>query len=65
MNFSEEVKSEILKIEHTSLCCKKALLAAFLRTAGSIGVKGGNIGIEMSTDIEQTAREISKVITSL
>ena len=65
MNFSEEVKSEILKIEHTSLCCKKALLSAFLRTAGSVGVRGGNIGIEMATDIEETAREISKVITSL
>ena len=65
MNFSEEVKSEILKIEHPSLCCKKALLAAFLRTAGSVGVKGGNIGIEMSTDIEDIAKEISKVITSL
>lgn len=65
MNFSEEVKSEILKIEHTSLCCKKALLAAFLRTAGSIGVKGGNIGVEMATDIEETAKEISKVIHDL
>lgn len=65
MNFSEEVKSEILKIEHSSLCCKKALLAAFLRTAGSIDLMGGNIGVEMATDIEEVSREISKVIFDL
>lgn len=65
MNFSEEVKSEILKIEHTSLCCKKALLSAFLRTAGSVEIKGGNIGVTMATDIEETAKEVSKVIRDL
>ena len=65
MNFSEEVKSEILKIEHTSLCCKKALLAAFLRTAGSIEIRNGNIGVTMATDIEETAKEVSKVIKDL
>ncbi len=65
MNFSEEVKSEILKIEHNSLCCKKALLSAFLRTAGSIEIRGGDIGVAMATDIEETAREVSKVICDL
>lgn len=65
MNFSEQVKSEILQIEHTELCCQKALLAAFLRTAGSVGVIGGNIGIEMATDIKRTAEEIAKVINRL
>ena len=65
MNFSEEVKSEILKIKHTSLCCQKALLSAFLRTAGSVEIKGGNIGVTMATDIEETAKEVSKVIRDL
>ncbi|MBE5742466.1 MAG: DNA-binding protein WhiA [Clostridiales bacterium] len=65
MNFSEEVKSQVLKVKHESLCCKKALLAAFLRTAGSIGVKGGNIGIEMATDIKEVADRISAIIKEL
>ena len=65
MNFSEEVKNEILRIKPQSLCCKKALLAAFLRTAGSIGIRSGNIGVEMATDIDEVAQEISKVIKEL
>ena len=65
MNFSEQVKTQILKVEHPSLCCKKALLAAFLRTAGSVGIIGGNIGVEMATDIKESAEEISRVISDL
>ena len=65
MNFSAEVKSEILKIDHPSLCCKKALLASFLRTAGSVQLMGGNIGVEMATDNKKSAEAISKVIYEL
>ena len=65
MNFSEEVKSQILGVKHQPMCCKKALLASFLRTAGSIGIKGGNIGVEMATDIREVADSIAKIITEL
>lgn len=65
MTFSEDVKSQIIEIKHESLCCKKALLSSFLRTAGSIGVKGGNIGIEMATDSKAVADEISSIINEL
>lgn len=65
MNFSEQVKTQILKIDHPSLCCKKALLASFLRTAGSIRIKGADVGVEISTDIKESAEEISRVIHDL
>ncbi len=65
MNFSEEVKSEILKIKLESLCCKKAFLASFLRTAGSVESVGGKIGVEMATDIRDASEEISSVIYDL
>jgi DNA-binding protein WhiA len=65
MNFSEEVKNEIISVEHQSLCCKKAFLASFLRTAGSVGIRGGNVGIEMATDIKEVAEKISAIIKDL
>ena len=50
MNFSEEVKNEILKKRLTSAGEKKAFLSAALKTAGTLSLTGGKIGFEVSAD---------------
>ncbi|MBO6263579.1 MAG: DNA-binding protein WhiA [Clostridia bacterium] len=65
MNYSEEVKSEILKTEYDSACCKRAALSAFLRSAGSIITDGGRIGFEIATDSDELAAYFAKIISEL
>lgn len=65
MNFSEEVKSEIIEGKNLSLCCKKALLSAFLRTAGLVVARDGNVGIEFSSDSKDVARKIASFIKEI
>lgn len=50
MNFSEEVKREILGGKETTDGEKKAFASAFLRSAGTLAVKNGKVGFEISTD---------------
>lgn len=50
LNFTEEIKREIVKAGFDNACCKTAALAAFLRTAGSIVKSGPNIGFEFITE---------------
>lgn len=50
MNFSEGVKAELIKIEYDSACCERAALSAFIRSAGTVSVRGGRVGFEVTTD---------------
>lgn len=50
MNYSEEVKKEILCGKENTDGEKKAFASAFLRSAGTLSVNGGKIGFEISTD---------------
>ena len=50
MNFSEEVKNEILKKRFSAASEKKAFLSAALKTAGTLSLTGGKIGFEISAD---------------
>ena len=50
MNYSEEVKKEILCGKEKTDGEKKAFASAFLRSAGTLSVNGGKIGFEISTD---------------
>lgn len=65
MNFSEEVKAEILQIDYESDCCRHALLSAYLRTAGSVSIIGGKIGFEVTTDNRECADYIVSVVKGL
>ena len=50
LNFTEEIKREVVKAGFENACCKTAALAAFLRTAGSVVKNGANIGFEFITE---------------
>ncbi|HBK02144.1 MAG TPA: DNA-binding protein WhiA [Clostridiales bacterium] len=50
MNFSAEVKRELVKEKLKSPCCKRAALSAFLRTAGTIETYKGKVGFSASAD---------------
>lgn len=52
MNFSAEVKSEIVKEVLKSPCCMRAALSAFLRTAGTIETFSGKIGFSACSDYD-------------
>ena len=46
MNFSEEVKAELINVKYRSDKDKRAFLSAYVRTAGSVGVRAGRVGFE-------------------
>lgn len=50
LNFTEEIKREVVKAGFENACCKTAALAAFLRTAGSVVKNGADIGFEFITE---------------
>ncbi len=52
MNFSAKIKKEIIDKGVNHSCCKKAFLAGFIRSTGSIIRVGDSYGFECSTDIE-------------
>ena len=55
MTFTEKVKSEILKKQLNSPCCRLSALSAFIRGAGTISVKGNKIGFEIITENKDTS----------
>ena len=52
MNFSAKIKKEIIDKGVNHPCCKKAFLAGFIRSTGSISKGGNSSGFECSTDSE-------------
>jgi hypothetical protein len=55
MNFTEEIKDEIMENGFNDRSCALAALSAFIRTSGSIVVHGGIYGFELVTENEKTA----------
>lgn len=62
LNFTEEIKNEIVKNKLEKECCKAALLAAFIRTSGSILSRDGCFGFELVTENERTAYFITDIM---
>lgn len=60
MNFSHEVKSEILAKPIKERCCKKAFLAGLIRGTGEIYYdKFGDLGLDFKVTGEETANIVS------
>jgi len=55
VNFTYEIKKEIIKNGFENTCCKTASLSAFLRTTGSIITRGSFVGFEIITENEIVA----------
>ena len=60
MNFSEEVKREILGGKEKTDGEKKAFVSAFLRSAGSLSLVGGKVGFEIATDNADGAKTFAE-----
>ena len=55
MNFSTTIKNEILSATPDGVCCRLAFLSAFVRTSGSLKMKGRKIGFEVTTELPAAA----------
>lgn len=55
LNFTEEIKNEIINCGFEGDCCKLAALSAFIRTSGSVLSRDGRFGFEIVTENERTA----------
>ncbi len=65
MSFASETKNELARIEPDKKCCMLSEIAAYIRTAGSIGIAGlGKLRITISTDNAAVARHYKKLIQS-
>lgn len=64
-NFTEEIKNEITSRPLGGECCRRAALAAFIRTSGSIISDGGNFGFEIVTENGRTAEFFADIAESL
>ena len=65
MNFSSEVKNELLKIKYDSDCCKIAGLSAYIRATGAVVTKDGKIGFEVSSDNSEAAMYYVDLLTDI
>ena len=65
MSFASETKNELSRIDPEKKCCQLSEIAAYIRTAGSIGIVGfGKFRITITTDNAAVARHYKKLITS-
>ncbi|MBO4323758.1 MAG: DNA-binding protein WhiA, partial [Clostridia bacterium] len=62
MNFSKEVKKELISENFESSCCKRSALSAYIRSAGVIETKGGKVGFDFLSDGGGVAEYFSKII---
>ena len=63
MSFASDTKNELSRIEPEKKCCMLAEIAAYIRTAGSIGITGfGKYSITVSTDNAAVARQFKKLV---
>ena len=56
MSFSSDVKKELTTLPAGKKCCQLALVAGFLRFAGSITLGRGGMGVRVSTESPAVAR---------
>ncbi|HIU62062.1 MAG TPA: DNA-binding protein WhiA [Candidatus Coproplasma excrementigallinarum] len=64
LNFTEEIKNEIIKNFSGGRQNVLAALSAFIRTSGSLIRSGGDYGFELSTESEHTAHFFAELIES-
>ena len=63
MSFASETKNELARIEPEKKCCMLSEIAAYIRTAGSMGIVGfGKFTITLTTDNAAVARHYKKLI---
>ncbi len=65
MNFTYEIKKEIVKSGFDNSCCNTAALSAFLRTTGSIITRGSYVGFEIVTENEIVAEYFVEQIENM
>lgn len=65
VNFTYEIKKEIIRNGFENTCCKTAALSAFLRATGSIITRGPHVGFEIVTESENVAEYFVGLIESM
>ncbi|MDO4182945.1 MAG: DNA-binding protein WhiA [Coriobacteriia bacterium] len=66
MSFTQEVKSELSRVEPTCSHCERALLAALVRVEGTLGLAGkGAYRLEVSTDVAESAKLVHTLVRKL
>lgn len=61
MNFGQEIKNEIISKIPKDACCKKALLAGFIRGTGAIFSSDGGVGLQFFAQGESVASYIDNL----
>jgi len=61
MNFTEEVKSELISI-NCEPCCKNAGLSAYIKGAGTLEVKQGQIGFTLSSESSKILNYFASIL---
>ncbi len=65
LNFTEEIKNEIINTPITSKKCAVCMLSAFIRTSGSVISRDGIYGFEIVTENERTAEFFSDMCENI
>jgi len=66
VTFVEDVRSELCHALPTRACCRAALLAAIVRTAGSFHLRGrGEVHVEVDLGANVAARRVVELVRSL
>ena len=64
MNFSREVKAELVGKKFDSSCCKHSALSAYIRSAGFIELRSGQVGFGFVSDGSEVAGYFLEIIKS-
>ncbi len=65
MNFSAEVKKELVSKTFESACCKHSALSAYIRSAGYTVTEGGKVGFEFFADRYGAAKYFAELIEEM
>ena len=65
LNFTREIKREIVRRGIENACCRMAALSAFLRVTGSVLRSGQRVGFEFVTECERTAEFVIGMLEDL
>lgn len=65
LNFTRELKREIVRRGIENACCRTAALSAFLRVTGSVLRSGSRVGFEFVTESERTAEFVIGMLEDL
>ena len=65
VNFTREIKRELVRRGIENACCRTAALSAFLRVTGSVLRSGPRLGFEFVTESERTAEFVIGMLEDL